>query len=47
MKVKEKKGWRVVKSKELEKIDSWEETKEELRNIGLVDGEDCKDWSHM
>ncbi len=44
---KGKKGWRVVKSKELEKIDNWEETKEELGNNGLADKEDCRDRNHM
>ncbi len=32
---KGKRGWRVVKSKELKKINSWKEAKEELGNNGL------------
>jgi hypothetical protein len=40
-------GWRVVKNKELKKIDSWEETEEESWNNGLANEEDCRDWSHM
>jgi hypothetical protein len=37
-------GWKVVKNKELEKSDSWEE---ESWNINLVDEEDCWDQNHM
>jgi hypothetical protein len=40
-------GWRVLKSKELEKINNWEETKEKLGNSSLVDREDHRDWNHM
>jgi hypothetical protein len=44
---KGKRGWRVVKSKELKEIDSWQEMEEELGNNGLANGEDCRDQSHM
>jgi hypothetical protein len=40
-------GWNVVKIKELEKIDNWEKTKEELRNNSLANEEDCKDRNHI
>jgi hypothetical protein len=40
-------GWRVVKIKELKKIDSWKEAKEESGNIGLVNCEDCRDRNHV
>lgn len=43
---KGKKGWRVVKSKELEKINNWEETEEGSEN-DLANEEDCRDSSHM
>jgi hypothetical protein len=36
-----------MKSKELEKIDSWEEAKEELGNNNLVDEKDWRDRRHM
>jgi hypothetical protein len=44
---KGKSGWKVVKSKELEKIDNWEETKEELGNNALANKEDYMDQKHM
>ncbi len=44
---KGKRGWRVVKSKELKKIDSWEEMEEELGNNDLANGEDYREQSHM
>jgi hypothetical protein len=37
----------VVKSKELEKIDSWEEAKEESGNNDLVNKKDNRDWNRM
>jgi hypothetical protein len=40
---KGKRGWRVVKSKEPDKINSWEEVKEESRNNSLANKEDYKD----
>ncbi len=44
---KGKRGWRVVKNKELKKIDNWKETEEESGNNGLENKEDCSDWSQM
>jgi hypothetical protein len=43
---KGKRGWKMGKSKELEKIDNWEEAKEELGNSTLADREDCRDQNH-
>jgi hypothetical protein len=44
---KGKRGKRMVKINELEKIDNQEETEKEYRNSGLVDTEDCKDQRYM
>ncbi len=43
---KEKRGWRPVKSKDLKKIDSWEDAKEESGNSGLANKEDRRDQNH-
>jgi hypothetical protein len=44
---KGKMGWRVVKSKEIDKIDSWKEVEEESGNIGLAYVKDCNDQNYM